>query len=455
MNKVTLREKLSYGLYNCGQNFFFTIIGFMTTYYTDIGIGAASVAVIALITKVWDAVNDPIFGAIMDKVHFKKGKFIPWLRISILAIPIATILLFTIPSNIPMPAKLLWATLSYMLWDTAYTICDVPNFGLVTTMTDDLGERKNLNFVRSLFSLIAGIAVSSIVPAFRQALGGWTSTAVTVSLIGIVTMLPICLFGKERVMDIENQNHEEEHYGIKDMLRCVRSNKYLLIFFSANIISSMLGVGSAWSIYIARYCLGGEEMASVVTLVSVAPTLIGTVLAPVLCKKHDKFKVLYGSVVLGFILNIVKFLVGYQNITLFMIASALTAFPTGMILMVGFQFTPDCYEYGRYKTGLNLRGVTFAVQTFSAKISSALATFVSTFSLTLIGFVEGEHAVQPAGIDMRLWVVSCVGSLLGNIVMLIIYRFYKLNDHDVQLMVKSNLGEISREEAEAQMINKY
>ena len=99
--------------------------------------------------------------------------------------------------------------------------------------------------------------------------------------------------------------------------------------------------------------------------------------------------------------------------------------------------------------------MTFAVQTFSAKISSALATFVSTFSLTLIGFVEGENAVQPAGMDMRLWVVSCVGTLLGNIVMLIIYRFYKLNDHDVQLMVKSNIGEISREEAEAQMINKY
>lgn len=115
-------------------------------------------------------------------------------------------------------------------------ICDVPNFGLVTTMTDDLEERKNLNFVRSLFSLLAGIAVSSVVSVFRKALGGWTSTAVTVSLIGVLTMLPICLFG----------------------------------------------FGSAWSLYIAGYCLGGEEMASVVTLISVVPTLLGTMLAPVL-----------------------------------------------------------------------------------------------------------------------------------------------------------------------------
>ena len=69
----------------------------------------------------------------MDKVNFKKGKFLPWLQISVIAIPVATILLFTIPTGIPMMAKIIWATLAYMLWDTAYTLCDVPIFSLFVT----------------------------------------------------------------------------------------------------------------------------------------------------------------------------------------------------------------------------------------------------------------------------------------------------------------------------------
>ena len=69
------KRKISYGLYFMGQNVFYGLIGYMTTYFTDIGITAALVAIVALITKVWDAINDPIFGMIMDKVNFKKGKF--------------------------------------------------------------------------------------------------------------------------------------------------------------------------------------------------------------------------------------------------------------------------------------------------------------------------------------------------------------------------------------------
>ncbi len=84
-NAVTKREKISYGLYFMGQNVFYGLIGYMTTYFTDIGITAALVAIVALITKVWDAINDPIFGMIMDKVNFKKGKFLPWLQISVIA----------------------------------------------------------------------------------------------------------------------------------------------------------------------------------------------------------------------------------------------------------------------------------------------------------------------------------------------------------------------------------
>ena len=84
----------------------------MNTYFTDAGISAVAVAGIALVVKIWDAINDPIFGGIIDRIHFKKGKFVPWLRISLIGIPLATILLFAIPNSLPMGAKIAWAVLS-------------------------------------------------------------------------------------------------------------------------------------------------------------------------------------------------------------------------------------------------------------------------------------------------------------------------------------------------------
>lgn len=291
-NSVTKREKISYGLYFMGQNVFYGLVGYMTTYFTDIGITAALVAIVALITKVWDAINDPILGMIMDKVNFKKGKFLPWLRISVIAIPVATILLFIIPTGISMMAKIIWATLAYMLWDTAYTLCDVPIFGIVTTMTIDQKERVSLNSIGRMFAIFAGIVTGIVLPLVRQRLGGWSTTVIVLSLLSCVMMIPICLFARERVIEKERVLNDgaEESYTLRDMVECLRRNKYLLLFFAAPLISSLLNVGANWGLYVARYCLGGEEAASYVSMAVIIPTLIGAFMAVELCKKYDKLE---------------------------------------------------------------------------------------------------------------------------------------------------------------------
>ena len=154
---VTGKESFSYGLYFLGQNIFYMLIYmYMNTYFTDVGISAVAVAGLALVVKVWDAVNDPIFGGLIDKVKFKKGKFVPWLRISLVGIPLATILMFAIPTSLSMGVKIAWAGIAYVLWDTAYTICDVPIFGLVTTIAATMAQTRPMAFsvVRSCWLLV-------------------------------------------------------------------------------------------------------------------------------------------------------------------------------------------------------------------------------------------------------------------------------------------------------------
>lgn len=145
---------------------------------------------------------------------------------------------------------------------------------------------------RKIVCYFAGIVTGIALPLVRQRLGGWSTTVIVLSLLSCVMMIPICLFARERVIEKERVQNDgaEESYTLRDMVECLRKNKYLLLFFAAPLISSLLNVGANWGLYVARYCLGGEEAASYVSMAVIIPTLIGAVMAVELCKNMINLK---------------------------------------------------------------------------------------------------------------------------------------------------------------------
>lgn len=452
--KVTFRERASYALYFLGQNIFYMLTYmFLNTYFTDVGITTMAVAAIVLVVKVWDAVNDPIFGALIDKVKFKKGGiFVPWLRIAVYIVFVASILLFAIPNNFPMWGKVTWAIVAYFLWSVGYTLNDVPIFGLITTITDDQNERITLNAIGRESALIAVLITMIIIPMFRQALGGWTQTIIVLSIIGLATMIPIGFTAKERCVP----EGKQESVSLKAMFKYLTHNKFLFIYYLAFLIAGTFNIASTWNMYIARYCFNGNEtMVTVTTAAGMIPALIVGAFIPMLCRKVDKFKLYFWATVFSAVTVIAKWLVGYGSLPAYIVMCVLAGLPTGFTMVLGYMFTPDCAEYGRFMTGTNAPGITFATQTFFAKLQSALVSTLAALILGFTGFVAGEGAVQPDGFGQTLWAWSNIVPAIGYAIAIVVLCFYKLNDKDVQIMAKCNSGEITREEAEAQLSRKY
>ena len=129
------------------------------------------------------------------------------------------------------------------------------------------------------------------------------------------------------------------------------------------------------------------------------------------------------------------------------------------------MFTPDCAEYGQYKSGVSATGITFAIQTFSVKITAAVSSSLALFLLGLFNWVSVQASdfaeLEALGIQqtsealMGLWIVYALIPTIGLAIAGICYLFYKLNDKDVQIMAKCNSGEISREEAEKLLSRTY
>ena len=146
-----------------------------------------------LIVKIWDAVNDPIFGFIFDKVKFKNGqKSLPWLRVAVLLIPIVTIILFSIPSAMSETGKLVWFGVAYLLWDTVYTLTDVPAYAMLNTMTDNLQERNLLLSVNRVFSGAGVVIYGVVLPLLiSESVGMRSSMAIAIlSIFSAITMVP-------------------------------------------------------------------------------------------------------------------------------------------------------------------------------------------------------------------------------------------------------------------------
>lgn len=454
--KTTNKERKSYYIYLSGQNMIYTMVtSFLTTYLLFQGINPAKTGTVMLIVKIWDAINDAIFGCIFDKVKFKsKKKFLPWLRISLPIIPLSTALLYMIPNGSTEMVKLIWFAVFYLVWDTVYTLCDVPIHGMVTVMTDNLDERTSIISYKSIWSG-AGSAIATVIPTLitGQDVGlSFGVAAAIVSVMAFVTMIPVCKNGKERFTNVD-----EEQFTVRKMLKYLFSNKYLLIYYAGYFFQSGFNVMISMNLLASYYLFHDERFSLLVGALAVAPILVASLLVPKMVEKYGKRKIFIISNWAAVLFGTISWLCGYHNVILFIILTVLRAIPLGIQGIMIFMFTPDCAEYGRFKTGIDAKGITFAIQTFVTKMAAALSATLGMFLLDYFDWKEvaaksfqdlADQNVQQSEFTLNgLWFIFIMVPTIGLIIAGAFWQFYKLKDEDVKAMIDFNNGKISREEA--------
>ena len=459
---TTNKERLSYWTYFVGQNVYYNITFiYLSAYLAMQGIALWKVSLVLLVVKVWDAVNDPIFGYIFDRVKFKNGlKSLPWLRIAVALIPLVTIAVFTIPSGFSETGKLVWFAVAYLLWDTVYTLTDVPAYSMLNTMTDNLGERNLLLSVNRVFSGAGYLLCVVVMPLLIG--HSYALAVIVLAIFSGLTMVPLCVFCKERNYHPEQ---DEGDFSFKQMFTYLKSNKYLLTYYGGYMATDALKTSAATTLFVSFFLFGSELYSILLNLLGMVPGVIAAMLMPTILKKLDKFKVLFWCNIVNILSGLLIYFLGYENQMLFLVLTCIRAVPMCLVGVLAFMFTPDCAEYGQFKSGISAKGITFAIQTFSVKITGAVS---SALALALLGFfafpeIETNSFSELAAMNIQLsstatnglWIVYALVPVIGMIISTFFYLGYKLNDKDVQIMAKCNSGEITREEAERLLSRKY
>ena len=249
------------------------------------------------------------------------------------------------------------------------------------------------------------------------------------------------------------------------MWHYLKNNKYLRVYYGGYCAMDMLKTSTAVSLFASFYLFGSATFNMLLGFLSAVPGFVAAFLAPRIVKKHDKMKVLMICNTLNVLFGFAIFFCGWENRTLFIILNVLRAAPASIQGVLAFMFTPDCAEYGQFKSGVSATGITFAIQTFSVKITAAVSSSLALFLLGLFNWISVNASdfaeLEALGIQQSaqalngLWIVFALVPTIGLLIAGIFYLFYHLNDKDVQIMAKCNSGELTREEADAMLSRKY
>ena len=223
-----------------------------------------------------------------------------------------------------------------MLWDTVYTLTDIPAYAMLNTMTDNLPERNTLLSVNRVFSgagvLIYGVVLPILI---SENVGMSASLAIaTLSIFSALTMVPLSLNCKERNYKPEE---EDENFSPRQMFSYLGKNKYLLTYYGGYCATDALKTSAAVTLFVSFYLFGNSLYSIVLNLLNMVPGVFAAMLMPTILKRLDKFKTLFWCNIVNIILGLVIFFVGYENRALFLTLTCVRTIPMSIV-----AFSPSC-----------------------------------------------------------------------------------------------------------------
>lgn len=418
--------------------------GMVSTYllffYTDVfGIPAAAAGMILMLTKIWDAINDPMMGAIVDSTHTKWGKFRPYLFVSSVLMAIFYAAAFYVVPFESVTAKIVWAAITYTLASMAFTMFDVPIWGMVPSITKSPRDRDRLITALRTATSFAYLTVGTITLPLVYFLGGGTEVVnqrdgffrlmVIMGIIVIVTGWLVPIVFKEKV------EVETEKTKFSDRLKSLFINKPALLMLGTEFMAFMgIMLSQSASIYYVVHSLQKPELVSVYMFIIMGGELIGILGSGAFINKLGRKNATYASA----IACIVTAALGYLfkgNIPVLFVTSFIFGLGTGLPEVTLGSMLTDTADYMDWKKSIRTDGIIFSMQSLIIKLTGAFASGIIGVALGYFGYDESA-ATQTASAIGCIDFVRFGFPILVYILVILLLKFYKLDDKTISQIQK-------------------
>ena len=450
--KLSVKEKISYGLGAVGKDMVYMLsASYILYYYQDIlGVSAIAMGIILMAARVFDAFNDPIMGVVVAKTRTRWGKFRPWLLIGTVTNAIVLYVMFAAPPALNGSGLVAYAAITYILWGVTYTMMDIPFWSMIPAFTDGGKEREGLTTLARSCAGVGSAIVTIITMKCVYVLGqgnervGFKWFALIIAVLFILFTVFACLMIKEKsTVDVDSPS-------VKQMFKAlVQNDQAMTVVITIVLINCALYITSNLLIYFFKYDFGGETWYNSYTLFNTfggAIQILSMMLFfPLLRKFMSTMKVFYLSIIMavtGYVTLLVLTFTNMSSVYLLFIPGFLVFTAFGMLTVLTTIFLANTVDYGEMKNNRRDESVIFSMQTFVVKLASGLAALIASICLTVCNLSndtsQGAAAVDAsssvAGLRLTMAFIPIIGLVIA------VFVFYKK-----YILTESKLDEIVAE----------
>jgi len=430
LNKVSLKEKISYGIGSLGNNLIYALMAsYLMFFYTEAwGLSPIAIGSLFFIARLWDGFNDPIMGLLVDNTETRWGKFRPYLLFVPFIMAPLTVACFWGPDLSPT-AKILWAFVTYILWSMSFTAMDIPYWSMSAAITQDTKERTTIVMIpRTLATfgffiiLTATLPMVNILSFGGSKITGWRTFAIIIGICAIIMTLITFKNVKERV-HVKNK----EPQTIRGILKLLKSNKPLqALMISMLLFETNFAIRGIFPAYYLKYNYNAPHLIPLFGGLYMLIAVMGSILSPLITNRFGKRNVaIWGSMTIC-ITSLALYFFSYPNLYALIGLSLFGALADGASGIAKMSMLVDTVEYGQWKTGERREGAVFSTNIFKTKLASAIGGGAGAIILGFIGFIPKQtpSTFTMKGIHM---IYTLIPGIIGFLTVIPLY-FYSLTE---------------------------
>jgi len=429
--KLSPLRKLGYASGDFGCNMSWSLIsGYLMFYMTDVvGLAAGTVGTIMLISKGWDAINDPIIGSMADRTKSRWGRYRPWILFASIPMLLLNVLTFTTFPEWSELARYVWALGTYFILVLLYTMVNVPYSALPAALTRDTETRSSLASYRMTAAFLSMTLLSFFLIRVVNWAGqgnaavGYQRAAIIFSLIAFPFFM-ISVFSNKENVEVPYQKVK-----ISGLAKCLKGNKPVWLILGGFLAWGILQGGITVKLYYFTYNAGNQVLFANMTFLQSLAGMAGTFsITPLVKKVRNKASLTTFAFLLGAVVNFICYFLPIQTafgVNVYYVMTVLNGLSMGMILASLFGMVPDTTEYTSYHYNVHAAGFIASFINWAFKVGTAISVAAAGWVLNAVGYVAGQEQSATAlfSINFLSHMFVAIMLVLGALCMM----FYKLD----------------------------
>lgn len=410
-----MRDNLAYAAGDFGCNMSFALKGTMAIFWTQyMQMDSILYAGILLLCQIWDAVNDPLIGSMVDADRrcYKRNKFLQYIFVGSIGLTVGGACCFLPFPGAPQWAKVLIFVFGYVIWDAFYTIANVPYGSLLSLISDVPGDRAALSAWRTIGSLLGNVLAMVSLPLIiydrnNDIVGGRVFAAALV--MGVMGFIAFQLMIRNTTIRVQSPPGAQERppFNVWKAMGNFLSNRPA-VGASLSAMAVFIGMGAATTAVTVLFqsYFRNVRFSGVVMLFSVVPIVVFTPMVRKMVDRHGKKELSVAGSIVSMaacaLLFIAPVTPDAKGIAVFVACQLANAIGMGVHSVVSWSLIADAIDYNEWKNGVREEGTIYAMHSFFRKLAQGFGPSLVLVVMSALGYVEADKGSQTFEVALRM-----------------------------------------------------